>query len=64
MYCSQLFFPKGPVIIYVESGGGGGGGKKGGQGYFRLAIGGAKLFYKDVQGGQQIDRDVNRGQDG
>ena len=42
----------------------GGGKKKGGQGYFRLAIGGAKLFYKDVQGGQQIDRDVNRGQDG
>ena len=42
----------------------GGGKKKGGQGYFRLAIGRAKLFYKDVQGGQQIDRDVNRGQDG
>ena len=63
-----MFFPKGPVIIYVESGGGGGGGmvwgRRGGQGYFRLAIGGAKLFYEDVQGGQQINRDVNRGQDG
>ena len=37
----------GPVIIYVE----GGGGKKeggGGQGYFRLARGGPKPFYKEV----------------
>ena len=46
-------------------GGGGGGGlwgeKKmgGGQAYFRLAIGeGAKHFYKEVSGGQQIDREV------
>ena len=31
----------------------------GGQGYFRLAIGeGAKHFYKEVSGGQQIDREV------
>ena len=36
-----------PVIIYVEvcvCGGGGGGMSKGGQGYFRLARGGAKLL--------------------
>ena len=42
----------------------GGGGRRekrrgGGQGYFRLAIGeGAKHFYKEVLGGQQIDREV------
>ena len=45
-------------------GGGGGRGRRekrrgGVQGYFRLAIGeGAKHFYKEVSGGQQIDREV------
>ena len=33
--------------------------KFGGQGYFRLAIGeGAKHFYKEVSGGQQIDCEI------
>ena len=36
---------------------GGEGKKKGrGQSYFRLARGGAKLFYKEVKGGHQFDR--------
>ena len=37
--------------------------RRGAQGSLRLAIGGAKLFYKEVYGGQQIDGEVyfNRG---
>ena len=32
--------------------------KKGGQGYFRLAKGGAKLFVERSLGGQQFDHEV------
>ena len=49
------------VPPHVEWGGGGRREKRrgGGQGYFRLAIGeGAKHFYKEVSGGQEIDREV------
>ena len=39
---------KGPVIIYVRGARRGKRRGGGGQGYFRLARGGVKLFYKEV----------------